>query len=227
MNPRPWSFSALGDFTNCPRAYYEKRIAKSVQEEQNEAALWGDYVHKQFDLYLKAWRPDTVVPLPANLEMYREYLDHFARGSGTMYSECEYAITKEQRPCGFFAKDVWCRAIIDVLHLDGDTARAIDHKTGKIRHNTKQLKLSALMIFAHHPEIQEVKTGYFWLQDRVVAQETYAREQMGALWNEFVPELMSYRQAFHTETFNPKPSGLCYGWCPVTQCEFWKPKRVR
>ena len=34
-----------------------------------------------------------------------------------------------------------------------------------------------------------------------------------------------YAQAFKTDTWQPRPSGLCNGWCPVKTCEFWQPKR--
>ena len=46
--PRAWSFSALDDFKNCPKAYYEKRIAKSVSETESEEMRWGNFVHKAF-----------------------------------------------------------------------------------------------------------------------------------------------------------------------------------
>jgi hypothetical protein len=50
---------------------------------------------------------------------------------------------------------------------------------------------------------------------------------MDALWSKFVPDLRQYMEAFKTETWQARPSGLCNGWCPVTECEHWKPKKVR
>lgn len=227
MTPLPWSHSALSDFLNCPKAYYEKRIAKSVVDPPNPAGLWGDYVHKEFEKYLNTSRPghDQPRPLPEDLEQYRKYLDAIVSRPGEMLVECKYAINRSLAPCDFFAADVWCRAILDVITINGDRASVLDHKTGKRRKDSRQLKLSALMVFLHHPEVEVVKTAYFWLKERAADGETYARVEIPELWNEFLPDLQSYRTAAQTMTFNPKPSGLCNGWCPVHSCEFWRPKR--
>jgi hypothetical protein len=235
MTPLPWSHSALSDFLNCPKAYYHKRVVKDVVDPPNEAGQWGDYVHKEFEKYLTVRRgvlklpgvlKETVsVGLPTDLEQYREYLDALTALPGEMRVECKYAITKHLAPCDFFAVDVWCRAILDVIHINGEKASVLDHKTGKRKANTRQLKLSALMVFLHHPEVQLVKTGYFWLKDRAFDSEVYVRKNEADLWSEFLPDLNRYREAAKTMVFNPRPSGLCNGWCPVHACEYWKPKR--
>lgn len=227
MKPLPWSHSALSDFKNCPKAYYHKRIAKDVVDPPNEAGVWGDYVHKEFEKYLKGWRTtgSEDVKLPADLEMYRDYLDRLAGLSGEMHVECRYAITKELKPCDFFAKDVWCRAIIDVLHIDGERAHVLDHKTGKRKMDTRQLKLCALLVFIHHPDVKVIKVGYAWLKDHASDYEHYVRTGMEEMWSEFVPDLTAYSYAAKNMLFGPRPSGLCNGWCPVTMCEYWKPKR--
>lgn len=229
MKPLPWSFSSLSDFNNCPKAYYEKRIAKSVVDPPNEAGLWGDYVHREFQKYLEwedqpAW-DGTPAVLPGNLVQYQPYLESLKRISGRMLVECKYAIDLAQQPCDFFAENVWCRSILDVLVLDGALANIIDHKTGKMKPDSRQLKLSALMVFAHHPEVEVVKTGFAWLKDVQLTKDEFLRDAVTPLWEEFVPDLSTYARAFAREEFPPRPSGLCHGWCPVTDCEFWKPKR--
>jgi hypothetical protein len=226
--PLPWSFSALlSDFKNCPLAYYRKRIAKDVDDPPNAAGAYGDRAHKAFEAYLNALKAGAPIPLDEEFEQYKNYLDRIACTPGEMHVECKYAISRELQPCDFFEKGVvWARAIIDVLHLDGTTARAIDHKTGKRKPDTTQLKLSALFIFIHHPEIEVVKTAYFWLKENKLDKAVFHRSQEAELWASFVPDLLAYKRAFHTMTFKPKPSGLCNGWCPVTDCEYWKPKRV-
>lgn len=221
MTPLPWSHSALSDFLNCPKAYYHKRIAKDVVDPPNPAGLWGDYVHKQFQLYLEG----ELDALPSDIEQYTDYLEAIKLLPGDMRVECKYALSKKVQPCTFFAKDVWCRAIIDVLHINGDTARALDHKTGKRKPDSRQLKLTALMVLAHHPEINTVKTAYFWLTTRERDSETYTRDQWDELWGIFLPDLYKYKEAANLMAYNPKPSGLCNGWCPVHTCEYWKPKR--
>lgn len=231
MKPLPWSHSALSDFNNCPRAYYHKRIAKDVVDPPNEAGLWGDYVHKQFERYLNElnapeWDGRKVL-LPADLEQYREYLDCIAAMPGELFVECKYAINTNLYPCDFFAKNVWCRSILDILSIEGERASVLDHKTGKRKKDTRQLKLNALMVFIHHPSVKIVRTAYMWLKDNARDSETYIRTNEAALWEEFIPDLVRFKTAFKQEIFVPRPSGLCNGWCPVTDCEFWKPKRVK
>jgi hypothetical protein len=51
------------------------------------------------------------------------------------------------------------------------------------------------------------------------------RDQIGAVWGEFLPNLKQYAQAFKEDIWQPRQSGLCGGYCPVTDCEFWRPKR--
>lgn len=236
MKPLPWSHSSLSDFLNCPKAFYHKRIAKDVVDPPNDAGLAGDYVHKAFEAYLKKGTPlpDTypehIRDWPQGIRppaAYVDYLDALQGGSGDLHVECKYAITKEFKPTGFFSEDVWCRGIIDVLHINGERARVLDHKTGKRKQDGRQLKLCALLVLAHHPEVQSVKVGYMWLKDGALDVDEYQRTDEGFMWQEFLPRLIQYKTAFEAEVFVPRPSGLCNGWCPVKGCEFWKPKRSR
>lgn len=228
MEPKAWSISSLQDFTNCPKAFYEKRIAKSVVDPPNDAGVWGDYVHKEFEKYLKSESLTHAVPphtLPDDLSQYEDYLNSIVAIPGGLYTERKYAINTNFEPCDFFADDVWCRGIIDVLVLNGNTARIIDHKTGKRKPGSLQLQLNALLVFIHHPEVQVVEAAYFWLKDKKFDPESFVRTDYAKLWNDFLPMLRPYLVSHQREMFPPRPSGLCNGWCPVQTCEYWKPKR--
>jgi hypothetical protein len=222
MTPKPWSHSALEDFKNCPRAYYEKRIAKSVIEVKGEATIWGEVVHKHFEDRLT----DGVV-LPAELECHEKFLSSLDRLSGAMSVEQRIALDRRGEPCAFFDDEVWFRGVIDVKIVSGSAARLIDHKTGK--HHTKfgQLKLFALHTFAAHPEVNTIRCEYYWTQTMTLTGESYKREDIPKLWAPFVPDLRQYSQAFKEDVWQPRQSGLCNGWCPVTSCEFWRPKRKK
>lgn len=234
--PLAWSFSAMGDFKNCPKQYYHKRIAKDVQDTQGEAALWGDRVHKFFEymileaLHTPSQEPDAVSIVGQGGSTFKDYLPYLqavlALPCDQLFPERQYAIGRDLRPCGWFDPEVWCRGIIDVLALKGDKAYAIDWKTGKRKPDSKQLKLFALFVFIHHPEIMSCKTEFVWLKTGERDTETYHRSQEAELWQEFVPDLAQYRAAFQTGIFPARKSGLCRGWCPVTSCEHWQPKKV-
>lgn len=221
--PAPWSHSRLEDFKNCPRAFYEKQIAKSVTETKGEATLWGEEVHKRFEEFLAdgvALPPELVVHEPFLLRLLELPADH-------RFVEQRIALNRTGNTCEFFDEDVWFRGVIDFGIVDGRFARLIDHKTGKHHSKFGQLKLFALWTFERFPKVEVVRCEYYWTQTMTVAGETYTRDQVPKLWASFIPDLKQYAQAFKTDTWQPRQSGLCNGWCPVTDCEFWRPKRKR
>jgi hypothetical protein len=222
MQPMPWSHSRLEDFKNCPRAFYEKQVAKSVVETKGEATIWGEVVHKHFEDRLV----DGVV-LPPELEMHEPFLARLQAMPGTLSVEQRIALDRAGQPCEFFGDNVWFRGVIDVKIVQGSHALLLDHKTGKHHNKFGQLKLFALHTFAAHPEVETVRCEYYWTQTMTKNGEGYARADIPKLWAGFIPDLKQYADAFKTDTWQPRQSGLCRGWCPVETCEFWSPKRKR
>jgi hypothetical protein len=217
--PLPWSHSSLTSFVNCPKQYYEVKVIKRVKDVEGEAAQWGNRVHEAFELYLR-----DGVALDEELEQYRGYLDAIKSVRGELFVEQELALNTKLQPCDFYSSDTWVRGICDVLHIQEHRALAMDHKTGKRKADSRQMKLMALLIFAHYPQVEEVKVGFFWLKTHEKDTDKFVRAQIPQLWLEFMPDLQQFRVAFENDVWQPRQSGLCYGWCPVTTCEFWKPK---
>lgn len=223
MIPQPWSHSRLEDFKNCPRAFYEKTVAKSVVETKGEATLWGERVHKHFEEYLV-----SSTALPPELECHQPFLDRLLELPHNLrFVEERIALNTSGAPCAFFGNDVWYRGVIDFGIINETTARLIDHKSGKHHSKFGQLKLFALWLFEAYPSVAEVRCEYYWTQTLTLNGETYTRDQVPKLWQGFIPDLKQYADAFKTDTWQPRQSGLCNGWCPVTDCEFWRPKRMR
>jgi len=224
MKPLPWSHTSLDDFVNCPLAYYEKRVAKSVIETRSDQMIWGEEVHKHFELRIAEDKP-----LPQDVAAHEPYMRRLLALPGPRgLAEQKIALNTRLQPCGFFDADVWYRGVIDFMHVASDqTATVVDYKTGKPHSKFKQLKLFALWVFAQYPAIKTVKVRYYWTQTFNETGEIYQRSQIRALWQEFMPDLKQYAQAFREDIWQPRQSGLCYGWCPVVDCEFWKPKKRR
>lgn len=222
MMPRPWSHTALEDFVNCPRSFFEKRVAKSVREAETEQQLWGTYVHEAFERRLRDGRS-----LPDELEGHEPFMQKLEELRGQQAFERKIALNRSAEPCDFFGNRVWFRGVIDHELIDGDYALLTDYKTGKQHQKFGQLKLFALWCFAAYPALRAMDAQYYWTQSMTTTRERYTREMVPLLWKAFIPSLRQYAEAFKTETFTPRPSGLCNGWCPVTSCEFWKPKRAR
>lgn len=222
MKPLPWSHTALEDFISCPRAYSEKRVFKSVVEAKSEQMLWGERVHKCFED-----RQRDGVVLPDDLEKHEEFMLTLQNMPGETGIERKIALNLKGQPCGFFDKDVWYRGVIDFDKIKGKRGFLLDYKTGKKKAKFNQLKLFALYTFAANPEVEIIGANYYWTTDSTMTGEVYSRDMIPTLWKQFLPDLKQYREAFATETWQPRQSGLCAGWCPVTECEFWRPKRMK
>jgi hypothetical protein len=224
MKPLPLSFSALQRFKNCPKQFHEVRVLHSVEDIVGAEGKWGNYVHKEFENYLER---GGIYDLPENVAQYQPYLDGILDKPGDMLVEQELCIDTSLQQCDFFAPNVFIRGYADVLRMLGPRAWILDHKTGKRKPDSNQMRMMALLVFAIYPQIEHIRVSFAWLQEGVSDGEEFTRADWSMLLNTFLPDIVQYRDAFAKDIWQPRQSGLCAGWCPVTQCEYWKPKRVR
>lgn len=223
MKPLAWSWSALDQFVNCPRQYEAVRVSKTVKDTQGEAQVWGEWVHKQFEN-----RQRDGMPLPSELASHEDYMRQLEGMPGTAFCEQRVALNLRMQPCDFFAKDVWNRGVIDYVKIHQHVATMVDYKTGKVKPNLKQLSLFALFIFHTYPQVTVCNTEYYWTVDpKNPTKAEFLRGRIPEIWAKFLPDLKQYNEAFKHNIWQPRQSGLCHGWCPVTECEFWKPKRSK
>lgn len=228
MKPLPWSHSSLEKFRNCPHQYAEVKVYKTVEDSKGDAAIWGDWVHTQIEDHYKQrptpeWHPNMLPYVP----QVERALEWAGLGEGKRYVELELGISTKLQPCTMQAPDVWGRGIVDflVLHPDTGHGKAIDWKTGKVKPDSKQMKRFALFIFYNFPRIVTLDTSFEWLQHGEHTRASFSLTDVQDIWRELMPELTQYQNAFKTEEFPKKQSGLCNGWCPVEHCQHWKPKR--
>ena len=234
MKPLPCSHSALECHNNCPSMYQHKYVLKDLPPEVKTAEQeWGTFVHKQFEY--KLTRPGF--ELPPDLKIHAPYLDKLiadgeADGCG-LHAEQKVALTpKPLAPCEYFDKKVpvFWRGVIDAQALDKPQARAriADYKTGKKKDDWVQLAQNAVWMFTKYPWLNLINAQYYWVTDQTFTKKVWSRSEMDALFElAFQPRLTNYVQSFKTETWTPKQSGLCRGWCPVTSCQFWEPKKEK
>ena len=104
-------------------------------------------------------------------------------------------------------------------------ARIVDYKTGKKKAKWEQLAMNAVHTFASHPEIERIDARFYWTVDQSEDRKVWGRAEIPMLWDMVLGDLRQYAEAFKTETWQPRQSGLCKGWCPVTKCNHWSPKR--
>lgn len=215
MKPLAWSHSSLEDFVNCPRAFHAKRIIKTVKQEQGVEAKWGEMVHTHFEQRQK----DGVI-LPDFLAEHEPFMKFISDKPGIMTTEQKIGLNLKLQGCGFFDKDVWFRGVIDFRKVDAPIAFVLDYKTGKPHAKFRQLKLFALYTFLTDHTVDLVNAQYYWTKTKSVTKAIYGREDVPALWADVMPDLKQYREAFATDTWQPRQSGLCKAHCPVLGCEF-------
>lgn len=214
-----WSFSSLKDYINCPKQYYHTKVAKDFIKKTTQQMLYGTEVHKACEDYVR-----DGTPLAKNYERFKPQLDALREIGGTKYCEHEMALTRDLEPCAFDSDTRWVRGIVDLLIVDGADAYIVDYKTGSNRYpDTKQLKLMALMTYAHFPEVQNIKAGLLFVMHNTFVTEEYERKDSEKLWQEFLPTLDRLAVSYDNNVWSAKSGPLC-GWCPVSSCKFYREK---
>jgi hypothetical protein len=214
-----WSFSSLKQFINCPRQYDEVKLKKNYEVKVSQQMQYGTDVHKALEEYVR-----DGVELPAFYVKFKNVIDVLLEIPGKRYVEYKMAMREDKTPCGFSSDDFWVRGIVDLMIIDGDTAFIVDYKTGSNKYpDVKQLKLMALMTFAHFPEVNLIKSGLLFVTHNSFVTEDYTRDRIDTYWKSFLPDLARLKIASDTNVWVPNPTPLC-GWCPVKTCVFYKEK---
>ena len=191
------------------------KIAKDYIEKETEAMLYGTLFHEAAENFVK---DDT--PIPEKFKYAEAALTSLKNKPGKKLCEYKLGLTEDLEPCGFFDENVWFRGIADLIILDGDTAWVVDYKTGKsARYADKgQLELMALATFKHFPEIKKVKAGLLFVIAKTLVKDSYEDTVAPILWKKWLSDYARMEKALETNTWNPRPSGLCRQHCAVIDC---------
>lgn len=203
----------------CPRQYNETKVLKNYPFTDTQATIYGKKLHEAAEHYIRDSKP-----LPPEFDFIKDTLDALNAKPGRKLCEHEMGITADLRPCGFMDKDVWCRGIADLLIIDDDnlTAMVVDYKTGNNKYpDREQLKLMALMVFAHFPHIRKVSGGLLFVVKNDLVKASFLRGEAEEYWWDYRERVARIEQAHDSGVWNPKPTPLC-GWCVVKTCEFNK-----
>ena len=216
-----WSYSSIKTFDQCPKKYYHLKVAKDVKDIPGEAALYGTAVHEAAEHFVK-----DGTPIPEKFAFMRPIVEKLNSINGDKHCELRLGVTAELEPCGFMAKNVWWRGIVDLVVIDGAKAYMVDYKTGKNARyaDPKQLDLMAGALFVHYPELETIKSALLYVVSNELIPKTHTRDKMGMYLSVFEDELERLEGAELSGVWNPKSGPLC-GWCPVVECEHHRPRR--
>ena len=217
MSIKPWSFSRIKAFEQCPKKFYHLKIAKDYTEPQTEAMSYGTAFHLAAEEYVRDGKP-----IPTQFEFAKDALDALMAKRGEKLCEIKMGLTEDLEACSFWSRNVWFRGITDLLILNNDKKLAwvIDYKTGKsAKYADKgQLELMALATFKHYPEVETVRAGLLFVVSNDLIKDNYTIEQEETMWTKWLSKYSDMETAFENDTWNPNPSGLCKAWCPVLEC---------
>jgi hypothetical protein len=79
-------------------------------------------------------------------------------------------------------------------------------------------------VFAHFPNVLAIKSSLMFVVSGELITKKHVlteRDQYMSVFNEQVENLEA---SLENGVWNPKSGPLC-GWCPVTSCAHWKPRR--
>ena len=216
MKTVTWSHSSLKDYEGCPRRYHEVKVLKNYPFKDTDATIYGKELHTAAELYIKEG-----TPLPPQFAFLQGTLDALMAKPGRKLCEHQMGVTKDLKPCKFMDKEVWVRGIADLLIIDDEnlTAKVVDYKSGNNKYpDREQLKLMALMVFAHFPHIRRVSGALLFVVKEDIAKASFMVGEAEEHWWNYRERVARIEQAHETGVWNPKPTPLC-GWCPVTTCE--------
>jgi len=215
--PFSWSYSRWNDFNNCPYKYAQASFYCTLPYVQSPAAIWGDRVHKAAEMALKCipHKDDEA------LKPVWPYCEKMMRSGCNIEAELKIVLDRNLRPISeWFSKKAWLRVQIDVvLAKSSKSLNIYDFKTGKMKHDDEQVTLNAIALSFLRPHIEEYQGLYVWLKDKKVSKPVnITKKDIPALWQEWLARVSRMEEAWASENFPQRPSGLC-GWCNVQGCK--------
>lgn len=216
--PGPWSYSSLKLFEQCPRRYQAEKVTKEVPFTQNEAALYGEQLHKAAEEYIRDGKP-----IDPRFEFIKPYLDKLNAIEGVKFCELKLGVKRTDgrlMACDFFDPEVWFRGVADLVIIGGDRAWVVDYKSGKSAKyaDVRQLALMAAALFLKYPEIKKIKTSLLFVVSKEFIKEDFEKEYGLSVFSELHGLLTAREAAYKADVWNPRPNGLCARWCPVKSC---------
>jgi CRISPR/Cas system-associated exonuclease Cas4 (RecB family) len=214
-----WSNSRLDTFESCPHRAYLQYVEKIPQpplvipEGKDEHPLTrGLRVHDAAEAFVK--EDVLLIPeLQSFEEQFLEARELFRTTPHNCIVEEDWAFNKEWKKTGWRSDDTWGRLKLDLGIIDDDYMDIVDYKTGK-KYGPKHIQqgqLYAIVCFERFPQLQNVKTSFWYVDSGTTLDATYTRLQGRILRDGY-----DQRARVMTETtvFPAKPSSWTCRFCP-------------
>lgn len=212
FKPRPlvWSYTLLSTFRNiCPHQAFRRYIKKDIPYVETPQMKRGNDVHTAMELR------GGGKPLPADMETYEPFARCLDGKNATF--ETKLGVTNSGHPCEFFGDSVWGRGKLDVTIINGENAYLADWKTGRVREDSFELEVQAVLLHAKNPGLKRIVGQYVWLKEGQLGR-IHDVSDTRKTWAEINRIMRVIDECQTKDQFEKRPSGLC-GWCNVMDCE--------
>lgn len=244
--PKNNSYSAYGEYTQCPYRYYRCKVLKDVPKQIMGAEQQaGIVMHEDAEAFVKGTK--KIPEGYTNGEFIGGVISNLRRFAGqtdaTLEAEPAVAFDRYFNPIRganeqaiMFAKDTWWRVKIDLrLRLPSGVTFIGDWKTGapkvtgrfnKIEEYQDQMADYALAELLDNPNANVVRTSLVWTTaEKLFPVTVHSRATVALKQIDIMRKTIDIAMATRDGNFPHNPSGLCNGYCPVTNCMHYKEKK--
>lgn len=215
-----WSFSAYKTWLQCPLKYKLQNLDKLAKASSPQLER-GNAIHVKLAHFIEG--KDATLPQEVQSEFHQN-LYGWMRTWPDKLVEQQWGFTSAWRQTGWFAKDTWFRAVLDVgLFYDDNTVEVIDHKTGKkYDDNTDQMEVFAAAVASKFPgRTAKVTTRLIYIDafEQEIAEFTHDDAmKLRAKWTEKAQQMLADRE------WLPRQNNMCrfceFGQSKMGICRF-------
>jgi len=226
------SFSRLSIYQECPRRAQLAYINKIQEPDRGVGPLtapdgtkeWhndrGSRIHKLAQDYVEG----LISTFPNELQKFKKEIEELQKQytTGKVITEELWCFDNNWIPCGSNDReDIYFRIITDItLFHTPQTATVIDYKTGRkfgneIKHG-QQAQLYQLGAFLRYPDLEEITTEIWYLDQDEIATMEFTRNQGMRFFKHWDNRMKVMTQDIY---FVPTPNMNSCRWCP------YKPSR--
>jgi RecB family exonuclease len=212
------SFSTLSTFEQCPYSVFLSKV-QGIASKGNEASNRGSRLHELLENYVLGNTDEVNWKLFKAYDYHAPIIESFREAHSSKPKACvpEYqlAFNKNMVKTKWDAKNVWIRAMIDVMWRKSSTHAVLyDYKTGSNQSAAKhrsQLMLYALLYMLRNPKIESVEVAAIYLDLKIDNFYTsYNRNDINLYWPRYHARL---KQVTECREFKPNPNGFTCKWC--------------
>lgn len=209
------SYFQLNDYITCPKRFGHRHYFKNCpQENKSRQQTTGIDAHDAIKRRIKLNEP-----LPSEYESYESVCKEVFEDKGRIkHVELALGCTADARACSFFDDRCCLRARLDLALVASPRALVIDWKTGKPWEDPFELRLQALLLKIHMPDLEVLTANYYWLKENRLGIP-YNVSDVEKTWETVHRYAFGIQRRIVANDWPPDEGPLC-GYCPVSydQC---------